>query len=140
MNILIFVVDFNFKIMIKNIKDINHHIIYDVKKEEVSGRIKAFNASVKWHHNNNKYLGTPIPEQYLDYAKSIEDVKDIKITGKNYYPNEKLCEKYNISKNCRIYIAEGSSNLDELLKEVILDIEVDKPSEPHYALIKYEIS
>ena len=35
--------------MIKNIKDINHHIIYDVKKEEVSGRIKAFNASVKWH-------------------------------------------------------------------------------------------
>jgi hypothetical protein len=45
--------------------------------------VKSFNASVKWHHINNKYLGTPIAEKYLNYQLSSEQL---------YNKYNKLCK------------------------------------------------
>ena len=58
-----------------------------MKKELINGqifetsddydkRIRTFNASVKWHHTNNKYLGTPIPEEYLNYKLTFYQLYD----------------------------------------------------------------
>lgn len=38
--------------------------------------IKSFNANVKWHHFDNKYLGIPIPKKYLNYQLSSEQLYD----------------------------------------------------------------
>lgn len=36
--------------------------------------IKSFNAHVKWYHLDNKYLGTQIPEKYLNYQLTSEQL------------------------------------------------------------------
>jgi len=53
--------------LLNNGKSFATSINYDKK-------IKAFNASVKWYHTDNKYLGTPIPEQYLNYLLTSEQL------------------------------------------------------------------
>ena len=35
---------------------------------------KSFNTTVKWHHINNKYIGTKIPDEYKEYRLTFEQL------------------------------------------------------------------